>query len=86
MRQSIFRILTESKNVSLVKTSLGDLGLDYTLYSANGSWRGQEERSLIIELDNIPRELAEKAAKLIKRINRQETVLLQEIPVTSQFV
>jgi hypothetical protein len=82
----MFRIFTESKNVSLVKTSLGDLGLDYTLYSGDGSWRGQEEHSLIIELDNIPKELAEKAAKLIKRINRQEKVLLQEIPVTSHLV
>ena len=82
----MYRILTESKNVGLVKTSLGDLGLDYTLYSGDGSWRGQEEHSLIIELDNIPKELAEKAAKLIKRINRQEKVLLQEIPVTSHLV
>ena len=82
----MFRIFTESKNVGLVKTSLGDLGLDYTLYSGDGSWRGQEEHSLIIELDNIPKELAEKAAKLIKRINRQEKVLLQEIPVTSHLV
>jgi len=82
----MYRILTESKNVALVKTGLGDLGLDFTLYSGDGSWRGQEERSLIIELDNITRELAEKAARLIKRINSQEKVLLQEIQVTSRFV
>jgi hypothetical protein len=82
----MYRILTESKNIDLVKTGLGNLGLDYTLYSADGSWKGQEEHSLIIELDNITRKLAKKAAKLIKRINRQEKVLLQEIPVTSQLV
>lgn len=82
----MYRILTESKNVELVKTGLGDLGLDYTLYSGDGSWRGQQEHSLIIELDNIPKELAEEVAKLIKRINNQEKVLLQEIPVTSQLV
>jgi hypothetical protein len=82
----MYSILTESKNVDLVKTSLGDLGLDYTLYSGDGSWKGQAEHSLIIELDSITRELAEKAAKLIKKINRQEKVLLQEIPVTSQLV
>jgi hypothetical protein len=82
----MFRILTESKNIGLLKTSLGDLGLDYTLYSADGSWRGQEEHSLIIELDNIPRNRAEDAARLIKRINSQEKVLLQEIPVTSHLV
>jgi len=82
----MYRILTESKNVDLVKTSLGNLGLDYTLYSGDGSWKGQEEHSLIIELDNITKELAEEAAKLIKRINHQEKVLLQEIPVRSQLV
>jgi hypothetical protein len=82
----MYRILTESKNIDLVKTSLGDLGLDYTLYAGNGSWRGQHEDSLIIELDNITKEAAETAAKLIKRINCQERVLLQEIPATTQFV
>lgn len=82
----MYRILTESKNVDLVKTSLADLGLDYTLYSGDGSWKGHTEHSLIIELDNITKKLAKKAAKLIKRINRQEKVLLQEIPVTSQLV
>jgi len=50
------RILTESKNVDQVKTGLGDLGLDYTLYSAAGSWKGQRESSFIIELDNATRE------------------------------
>jgi len=69
-----------------VKTSLGDLGVDYTVYSGDGSWRGQPEHSLIIELDNVTRQLAEKAARLIKRINHQEKVLLQEIPVTSHLV
>jgi hypothetical protein len=85
----MYRILTESKNVDLVKASLGDLGLDYTLYSlysGDGMWRGQQENSLIIELDNITKDLAEKAAKLIKRLNRQEKVSLQEIAVTSRFV
>jgi hypothetical protein len=82
----MYRILTESKNLELVKSGLRKLGIDYTLYSGDGSWKGEEERSLIIELDNIPREHAEEAARLIKRINQQEKVLLQEIPITSQFV
>lgn len=82
----MYRILTESKNIGLVKAGLGDLGLDYTLYTADGSWQGQSEHSLIIELDNITMELAEKAARLIKQLNRQEKVLLQEIPVISQLV
>jgi hypothetical protein len=38
----------------------------------------------MIELDNIPRRLAEEAAILIKEMNCQQAVLLQEISVMSQ--
>ena len=82
----MFRILTEEKNVKQVKATLTGLGLDFTLYRARGSWRGQEERSLAIELDNVTRKRAEDAAKLIKVMNNQEAVLLQEIPVGSQLL
>jgi hypothetical protein len=40
----------------------------------------------MIELDNVTKDLAENAAKLIKQLNSQEVVLLQEIPVVSQFI
>jgi hypothetical protein len=76
--------ITECKNVDQVKTSLGDLGLDYTLYFADGSWKDQRQSSLIIELDNTTKDIVEKAAKLIKQIKNQEKMMLQEIPVTSQ--
>lgn len=82
----MFRILTQFKNVNRLKTNLGHLGVDYTMYSGDGSWRREEERSLIIELDNITKRLAEKVARLIKRTNRQKKVLLQEIPVKSQLI
>ena len=82
----MFRILTENKNVEQVKTALVRLGLDYTVYRAEGAWQGQQEDSLMIELDNITKELAEKAARQIKELNRQEAVLLEEIPVVSQFI
>lgn len=82
----MFRILTENKNVEQVKTALVGLGLDYTVYFAEGAWQGQPENSLMIELDNIPRQRAEEAAILIKEMNRQQAVLLQEIPVMSQFL
>ena len=82
----MFRILTEWKNVKQVKAKLTSLGLDFTTSLARGSWQGQEEDSLIIELDNITRERAEDAAKVIKKMNNQEAVLLQEIPVVSQLL
>lgn len=82
----MFRILTEEKNVEQLKATLNGLGLDFTLYRARGSWRGQEENSLAIELDNITRSLAESTARTIKSMNEQEAVLLQEIPVVSTLI
>jgi hypothetical protein len=82
----MYRILTEEKNVEQIKATLTGLGLDFTLYCARGSWHGQEENSLAIELDNISRNFAESTARTIKSINNQEAVLLQEFPVTSKFI
>jgi hypothetical protein len=82
----MYRILTEFKNVDMVKSTLLGLGLDYTLYAGDGSWRGRPESSLVIELNDITRALAVRAAKSIKRINHQEAVLLQEIPVSSRLI
>lgn len=82
----MYRILTEEKNVDQIKTALTGLGLDFTLYRANGSWQGHEENSLAIELDNISQNLAEHVARTIKSMNEQDTVLLQEIPVISKLI
>jgi hypothetical protein len=82
----MYRIVTERKNVDSIKQALCGYGLDYTLLKGEGSWHGQVENSLIIELDNISKDVAQTAAQAIKRINSQETVLLQEIAVSSQFI
>jgi hypothetical protein len=82
----MYRIVTEYKNVGMVKSTLLGLRLDYTLYAGDGSWRGQPESSLVIELNDVSRALAVRAARSIKRINHQEAVLLQEIPVSSQLI
>ena len=42
--------------------------------------------SVAIELDNVPQEYAEDAARSIKSMNGQEAVLLQEIPVVSKLI
>ena len=82
----MYRILTEEKNVEQVKATLTGLGLDFTLFIAQGCWQGQKENSVAIELDNIPRHRAEHAARMIKSMNKQEAVLLQEIPATSTLI
>lgn len=82
----MFRILTEDKNIDRIKASLNGLGLDFTIFSGRGSWNGQEESSLAVELDNIPLQRAEYVARIIKSVNGQEAVLLQEIPVISRLI
>ena len=82
----MYRILTENKNADAVKGLLGSLGLDYTMYFGDGSWHGQAENCMLIELGNTSQDVAEVVATLIKALNLQQAVLLQHIPVTSQLV
>lgn len=82
----MYRIFTERKNANAVKALLGRLGLDYTVYDCDGSWNGQTEKSMLIELDGVSADVAERAAHLIKQTNLQEAVLLQEIPARSKLI
>lgn len=79
----MIRILTENVNKEEVKALLMDMGLDFTMIEAERSWRGVEEKSLIIELDDCysPHfeqiSLAKAAAKKIRDMNNQQCVLIQ---------
>jgi sugar phosphate isomerase/epimerase len=84
--KSLYRIFTEENEVDQFKAALRSLGIDFTVFSGHGTWHGQEESSIVIELANISRARAEYAARLIKSLNKQEAVLLQEIPVFSQLI
>ena len=84
--RSIFRILTEEINVDRLKATLVGLGLDFTLFHAQGCWHGRKENSLAIEFDDVSRHRAEEVARIIKSMNNQEAVLLQEIPVNSILI
>jgi hypothetical protein len=78
----MYRILTERKNADQVKNLLVASGLDYTIFYGDGSWHGAAEYSMAIELDNIPRIVAESVAQIIKFINGQAAILIQEIPTS----
>lgn len=77
----MFRIATERKNVGLVKELLCKRGLDFTILFGEGGWRGSTENSMIIELSGVSRTSVQAMALVIKRVNQQEAVLLQEFPV-----
>jgi hypothetical protein len=82
----MYRILTEEKDVDRLKATLVGMGLDFTLFSGLGSWRGLQEKSIAFEFDNISRQRAEEIATIIKVMNTQKAVLLQEFPVISELI
>ena len=79
-------ILAENKNVCEVKRLLVNMNLDYTMYYADGSRKGQPEDSLMIELADASEDVAEAVARLIKYANFQQSVLLQDIPIISRLI
>jgi hypothetical protein len=85
-QKTVYRILTENKNIDLVKATLGRLAIDYTLYFGEGGWKGCPESSIIIELVDTNKETAESIARSIKAINDQEAIMLQELPIASWIV
>jgi hypothetical protein len=83
----MIRILTEDINRSNIHGALASASIDaYTLIEATGSWKGVQEKSLIIEIDGITRFRAECIAERIRVANRQEAVLVQEFTTTSTFI
>jgi hypothetical protein len=83
----MIRILTEDVNRPNIHGALASASIDaYTLIEAQGCWKGQIERSLIIELDGITRFRAECIAERIRVANRQEAVLVQEFTTTSTLI
>ena len=82
----MFRILTEDKNRDGILGILDSHVDGYTVTSTQGSWKGQRENSLAIDLIDVPRETVEKIARVIKWENQQESVLILEVPVTATFI
>ena len=82
----MFRILTEDKNRDGILGILDSHVDGYTVTSTQGSWKGQRENSLAIDLIDTPRETVFAIAQAIKVANKQESVLVYEVPVTSTFV
>ena len=85
----LYRILTEDINQEQVQKIVDSYYQGYTMYKAQGFWKGIKENSLIVEiiseaqneLDNV-RALASK----IKDYNHQEAVLVETIANHSEFI
>ena len=85
----IIRLYTEDKNRETIKSVCDEFLRGYTLIPAQGVWRGVQEASLIIEVVdspmNFPRKACQKVARKIKRINKQEAVLITIVREDEQF-
>lgn len=82
----MYRIVTENKNLFGIKQTLRRWGCDYTMYEATGSWKGEEESSLVIEIVGVSRWIVESVARDILVDNQQQSVLLQDFSVNSEFI
>lgn len=82
----MYRICTEDKNREQVQAILDEFVDGYALFPGVGSWKGQRELSLTIDLVDTSRDTAHAIARQIKELNAQEAVLVLEIPETSTFV
>ncbi len=92
----MYRILTERKNVETIKSLILDPKFDsYTILDSVGSWRGQHEDSIVIEISPSEewqiwtdefRDDVYKAAKEIKELNEQEAVFVQFVQASGELI
>ena len=82
----LYRILTENKNRKQLINEVGKKFDGFTVIKGQGYWKGQVERSLIIEIvTNDEYEIKELCNK-IKVINEQECVLLESFNISTEFI
>lgn len=90
----IIRICTEDKGNEPEIHKLIQKHFDaYTIYRGCGAWKGQEERSLTIDIAALDLESLTSAkfhaiqlALEIKRLNNQEAVLIEYIESTNELI
>lgn len=80
----LYRVFTEDKNRRGIKRICNRLFNGYTLYPAQGVWKGIPERSLCIEVSSSGQKgyvglRVKTAAEDIKVLNKQEAVLIQKV-------
>ena len=82
----MYRILTEDKNREMIHEILKTRVKGYTITEGTGSWQGVEEKCLAIDLVDVRLHTAKSIATEIKIWNRQESVLVLEIPITEYWI
>jgi uncharacterized membrane-anchored protein YitT (DUF2179 family) len=85
-RNTMYRIYTEDANRSDVYAILDSHVSGYTIIEAIGSWKGQREASLVIELIDVPASTVTAIARTIRAHNKQESVLVVDVPESHVFI
>lgn len=82
----LYQIFTEDTGRENITRILDRDFQGYTLIPANGRWQGIPEPSLIAEIETTDASAVKRDAELIRKANRQQAVLVEEIPSHSELV
>ena len=82
----MYRIYTEDVNRNEVYAILDSHVSGYTVLEAIGSWKGTRERSICIELIDVPASTVTAIARSIRALNKQESVLIVVVPESHVFI
>ena len=89
----LYRIITEDCGNTPAVLAIVNKHLDcYTYSGAVGSWKGRPEPSLVIEVDDLGEDIDSTFSKVyntahaIKTLNKQDSVLVQEILSNSKLI
>ena len=92
---ALYRLITENKNRDGIEDILKVFFTGSTIYEATGFWKNTKEQSLIIEIDDgncrvgvLRDNYTEilRLAKVIKKLNNQDAVMVQQIQTRTEFI
>ncbi len=84
----VYRIYTEDVNRSGILGIVSNVFDGFTVFQTFGYWKGNRESSLVIEIvgDSSDKSKIRKIAKAIRLVNRQDSVLVQEVSASSNLI
>ena len=86
----LYRLFTENQNYEQIKKLVANEFGCATIFKADGLWRQKYEHSLIIEIElNNPDADYRKIERLcyvIKKLNQQDKILVQQIESDSKLI
>lgn len=79
---TVFRIYTENVNRKKVLQAVAKEFENFTFQPTTGYFRGQPEKSVVIEIVNAKKKDVDEVARNIRRINGQKSVLVLGLPAS----